>query len=135
MGELLVGIGQVDYTPRVGLPLMGNFREDYAARGVHDPLYAKAIVLQDAAGQRAALLTVDICMLDRSNVGFMREHIAQRCPLKPGEILIAATHTHSGAAPMVLGSLPKSDDADIEAFLGTAAHAVVAAYEDLKPAE
>src|SRR3954454_16074633 len=101
---------------------MGNFRSDYGARGVHDPLYEKAIVLQDAGGRRAAMLSVDICMLDRTNVAFVREHIAQRCPLKPGEILIAATHPHSGPAPMVLGSLPKSDDADIEAFLGTAAH-------------
>ena len=52
---------------------MGNFRDDYAARGAHDPLFAKALVLQDESGQRVALLTVDICMLDRANVGFMRE--------------------------------------------------------------
>ena len=65
MPGLSVGIAQVDYTPNIGLPLMGNFRDDYAARGVHDPLYARAIVFADPAGTKAALLCLDICMLNR----------------------------------------------------------------------
>lgn len=135
MADLLVGIAQVDYTPRVGLPLMGNFRTDYAARGVHDPLYAKAIVFQDPAGRHIAIVSVDICMLDRGNVAFMRDYIAARSPLKPQEILITATHTHSAPAPMVLGSLPKCEDVDIEAFLSAASQAVVLACKDLRPAQ
>ncbi len=134
MSELLVGIAEVDYTPRLGLPLMGNFRDDYGARGVHDPLYARAAVFKDAAGRRAAVLSVDVCMLDRDNVAFMRECIASQCELRPQEILITATHTHSAPAPMILGSLPKSPDADIAAFLHKAATAAVLACKDLRPA-
>ncbi|HOW17529.1 MAG TPA: neutral/alkaline non-lysosomal ceramidase N-terminal domain-containing protein, partial [Phycisphaerae bacterium] len=134
MSGLLVGIAQVDYTPRPGLPLMGNFREDYGARGVHDPLYAKAVVFESPAGQRFAMLAVDVCMMDRHNVAMMRESIASRCGLAPDRILIAATHTHSGPAPMMLGSLPKAPDEDVREFLTQAATAVVAAVEDLRPA-
>lgn len=132
MSELKVGIAKVDYTPQLGLPLMGNYRDDYAARGVHDRLYAKAIVVANPAGKKVALLSVDICMLDRNNVAMMRQFIASKCDIIAENILIAATHAHSAPAPVSLGSLPKADDASIEAFLKKAATAVVSANENLK---
>ena len=135
MSNLLVGIAEVDYTPELGLPLMGNYRVDYAARGVHDPLMAKAMVFADSDGNKAALLAMDICMLDRRWVQMMRNRIALQCDVPGGNIIVAATHTHSGAAPMDLeGMLPKADDETIEAFLTKAATAVVEANADLKPA-
>jgi hypothetical protein len=133
MGNLRIGIARVDYTPELGLPLMGNFRDDYGARGVHDPLYARALVFQDSAGTKLALMSVDICMVDRDNVALMRHFIASQTDLRPENIIIAATHTHSGPAPMNLGSLPKADDAAIERFLTKAATAAVVANQQLKP--
>ncbi|MFA5865329.1 MAG: neutral/alkaline non-lysosomal ceramidase N-terminal domain-containing protein [Phycisphaerae bacterium] len=124
MANLKVGIAAVDYTPKNGLPLMGNFRNDYGARGVHDPLYAKAVVFENSTGGKVALLSVDICMIERKWVGLMREAIYQDTGIPKENILIAATHTHSGPAPMGLGSLPKADDTDIEQFLKKAATAV-----------
>jgi hypothetical protein len=112
---------------------MGNFRDDYGARGVHDPLYSRALVLQNITGAKVALLSVDICMLDRNNVALMRRHIASQTDLLAENIFIAATHTHSGPAPMRLGSLPKADDASVDRFLTKAATAVVIAHERLKP--
>lgn len=134
MTDLRVGVAQVDYTPELGLPLMGNFREDYGARGIHDPLYARALVLEDAEGAKVALLSIDICMIDRDNTALMRRTIASQTDLRPENILIAATHTHSAPAPMRLGLLPKSDYAAVERFLIKAATAVVLANQQLKPA-
>ena len=37
-----VGAATADITPPVGTPLAGNFRDDYAARGVYRPLTARA---------------------------------------------------------------------------------------------
>ena len=35
--NLMIGIAEVNYTPEVGLDLVGNYRgDDYASRGVHD---------------------------------------------------------------------------------------------------
>lgn len=128
-----IGAATVDYTPEPGLPLMGNHRRDYAARGTHDPLCARALVFEDAAGARAALLAVDICMLDRRNVAWMRHAIDSRCCVAGKDVLICATHTHSGPAPMRLGCLPKADDAAVERFLARAAGAVVEAERNLRP--
>lgn len=135
MPPLSVGIAQIDYTPNIGLPLMGNFRDDYAARGVHDPLYARAIVFADAANTKAAILSLDICMLDRHNVALMRNFIAARSDIPPDHVLIAATHTHSAPAPFKLGSLPQTDQHEVKAFLEKAAAAVLHADADRKPAQ
>jgi hypothetical protein len=132
MSGLRAGIAQVDYTPALGLPLMGNFRDDYGARGVHDPLYAKAVVLVDPAGSKVALLSVDICVMYRSDVAMMRQHIASQARIAPENILIACTHTHSGPSAVRFGSLPKADDGAVEAFLKKAAEAVVLADQSLE---
>ena len=129
---LKVGIAQVDYTPEIGLPLMGNFRDDYACRGVHDPLYARAIVFANPTGAKAALLSLDICILNRGNVSMMRQFISSRCDIAAENILIAATHTHSGPATMLHGLMPSADSANIETFLQKAATAVVKANENIK---
>lgn len=133
MTDLKVGVAQIDYTPELGLPLFGNFRDDYAARGIHDPLYSRALVLQDSEGAKVALLSIDICMIDRDNTSLMRRFIAAQTGLLPENILIAATHTHSAPAAMRLGLLPKSNDAAVERFLTKAASAVVLANQQLQP--
>lgn len=101
--SVFAGLSAVNITPEPGLPLMGNFRDDYAARGRHDPLVARAIVFGDPRGEKAAVLAVDICMLDRQNVARIREVIAQQCDVAPQNVLVHATHTHS--APAVCGRL------------------------------
>lgn len=132
MAQLKIGIAQVDYTPRIGLPLMGNFRDDYAARGLHDPLCSRAIVFENKAGEKAALVTVDICMLDRNNVAVMRENIYRQADIPSERVLIAATHTHSGPSITPFGNLPVSPKEDIEKLLMKAAGAVVAADKNKK---
>jgi neutral ceramidase len=95
--SIKIGLAEVNYTPSVGLDLEGNYRgDDYASRGVHDSLYARAIVAEDENGNKAAVMTVDICYLPRNTVEFMRKYVASKTDIKAENILIAATHTHSG---------------------------------------
>lgn len=125
---LSIGIGEVNYTPEVGLDMAGNYRgNDYASRGVHDSLYARAIVVANEAGEKAALLTVDICFIPKESVEMMRAYVASNTKIKPGNIMIMATHTHSG--PVSDLQAPKAKE-----YLAKAASAVVEAEKDLKPA-
>ena len=124
---ILIGIAEVDYTPSVGLDLVGNYRgDDYASRGIHDPLYARAIVASDANGEKAAILSLDICNIGKDAVNMMREYISSEIDINPANIMIHATHTHSG---------PKSDlDApEAKDYLKKAASAVIEAYNNMKP--
>lgn len=138
MAGIHVGVATVDFTPRSGLPLLGNFRDDYAARGVHDPLRAKAMVFADARGARAAVLAVDVCMLDRRNVALMRRHLDTCCDIPPDCVLVHATHTHSGPAPnsrYLFGLEFAPYQAEVEKFLAKAAEAVAAADRNLADAD
>lgn len=125
---LLTGIAEVNYTPEVGMDLVGNYRgDDYASRGVHDSLFARAIVVSNYKGDKAALLSVDICKLSGEPVEMMRAYIASKTDIKKENILIHATHTHSG--PKSDLSAPKAKE-----YLTKAADAVIIANQRLKPA-
>lgn len=124
--ELLIGIAEVNYTPEVGLDLVGNYRgNDYASRGIHDSLYARAIVAKGAGGTKAAVLSVDICYFERQTVEMMRSYIASKTDIRPDNIMIHATHTHSG--PKSDLSAPKAKE-----YLVRAADAVVMADSKLE---
>ena len=56
--ELRVGAASVDITPPVGTPMAGYYAERLS-KGVHDPLFAKAIVLE-RGGKKAALVALDL---------------------------------------------------------------------------
>jgi neutral/alkaline ceramidase-like enzyme len=132
-----VGLATVDFTPAVGLPLMGNFRDDYAARGSHDPLVAKAAVFADSNGAKAALLALDVCMVDRRNVGLIRNVVGSQCDVPPENVVVHATHTHSGPAPnsrFCFGFDFEPYRKPAEDFLTLAASAVATANENLTPA-
>lgn len=125
--SLMIGIAEVNYTPEVGLDLAGNYRgKDYASRGVHDSLYARAIVASNSRGEKAAILSVDICTMKSEPVEMMRSYISSKTGIKNKNIMIHATHTHSG---------PRSDLAAPKAkeYLIRAAEAVILADKNLKP--
>jgi hypothetical protein len=132
-----VGLATVDVTPPAGLPMMGNFRDDYAARGVHDPLHAKALVLADCLAEKAAILSVDVCMLDRDNVALIRRTVAAQCDVPPEHVLVHATHTHSGPATNERYSFGMDfapHRTDVEQLLVKAASAVALANNHLADA-
>ncbi len=132
-----VGCATVDITPPAGLPLMGNFRDDYAARGVHDPLRAKAVVFEDSSGARAAVLALDVCMLDRANVARIRDAVLRECSVPSAHLLVHAVHTHSAPAPndrYSFGIDLSPHVAEIDAMLVKAAKAVALAERDLADA-
>ena len=138
MSKLHVGLAAVDITPPPGLPLMGNFRDDYLARGVHDPLMAKAIVLEDPSGAKAAVLALDVCMLDRHNVALIRDVIGRSAVVPPKNVLVHATHTHSAPAPhdrFLFGLDYRPYRAAAEAMLVKAASAVAKAEQNLAEAQ
>ena len=107
------GTARVAITPKEPMWMAG-----YAARArpsegaVHD-LWAKALALQDPAGRRCVLITLDICGIDRDLSSRIRDMLQMRHKLNRDRIVIACSHTHSG--PVVgtnLLTMYKIDDAE-----------------------
>ena len=58
--QLSAGVARADVTPPLGGPMYGyGARGTNVSEGVHDPLYAKAIVLSDQS-QKLAIVTLDL---------------------------------------------------------------------------
>ena len=99
--ELEAGVAVVDITAPVGYRMSGYFRER-PSTGVHDPLQAKAIVLRQN-DVSAALVFCDLIGMSAEVSSPARQRASASTGIPAGNILIAATHCHTG--PLFFGSL------------------------------
>ena len=74
---------------------MAGYYYNRAAVGVHDPLHAKAIVIEKD-GVTAALVACDLGSLPRPIAEDARRRIAESVKIPPTHVMISATHTHTG---------------------------------------
>ncbi len=96
--DLEAGFAEADITPEVGgaHPVyMAGFGQNRVAAKVHDPLFARAVVLKHD-GRKVALASVDL-------VGFFNPNVLRVREALPGftYVLVSSTHNHEG--PDTLG--------------------------------
>jgi len=101
--ELTAGLAVIDITPPVPYRMSGYFNERLST-GTSNPLHAKAIVLRQGK-ERAALVFCDIIGLSLDVSSRVRRQVAEQTGIPAGNILIAATHSHTG--PLYFGALRK----------------------------
>lgn len=80
-----------------------------AATGIHDPLYAKALVLENGATQ-GAIHTVDVLGLHWPFVISVRTAIAAAAGIPAVNVLITCSHTHAGPATLFLEGCSAIDE-------------------------
>jgi neutral ceramidase len=97
--ELRVGASAVNITPPPGTPMAGYYHAR-AAEGIHDELFAKALVLE-LDGTRAALVALDLISTTRPIVEEARRQIEETTSIPGGHVMISATHSHTG--PLLSG--------------------------------
>src|SRR5436190_8370380 len=93
-----VGVGSVKITPEKPVLLAGYAARTKPFEKVTQDIYAKAVAFQDAAGARAVLVTVDLCIIPADVATQIRERIAQKGKLDAAAVLLNLSHTHSGPA-------------------------------------
>jgi len=102
--RLLVGAAAVDITPPVDGPkptYLAGFGTNRVASGVHDPLWARAIVIEKR-GHRVTLIACDVVGLLHGRLGVLKSKIEGA-----GELIVCSTHCHSGPDTVGLwGPLP-----------------------------
>jgi hypothetical protein len=105
--QLRAGAAKVDITPDVKashIPLGGYAaRRAAPATGVHDPVYARALVLDDGA-HKAALVSVDLCFAPANLKADVQEKLkaAGVTGFEGAGLFLVATHTHSGPDPLAM---------------------------------
>jgi len=105
---LWLGVAKEKINPPLGEPLRG-YPTGRPNTGIGLDLYARVAVFGNKADKPAAVLAVlDTIQVPAYVVSEMRHAVAKRIPgLNPKAIMIAATHTHSGAVPHYFGDLQR----------------------------
>lgn len=94
VADLRVGTAAVNINPPDGIPLAGYYHER-GSQGVIDDLFAKAAVLDDGR-TKVAFVVCDLISLPRYVVVEARRLIAEQTGIPGTNVLIAATHSHTG---------------------------------------
>ena len=140
MGEaeisMKVGTAQIDITPKPGVELSGFAARIQPSTGVLDPLFAKALYLA-YGDERVLWIHCDLVGSDREIVLGFRDWAQQRFGLTAGQVMLSATHTHSGPCTIYLHEAGLYDPAYVKRLQGRlreAAEAAVAQTEDCEVA-
>lgn len=99
--DLNVGVAVVDISPPVGFRKAGSYSEQIST-GIHDPLFAKALVLEQG-DTSAALVVCDLLSVPAELSSRARRVASETVGIPESNIIIAATHNHG--SPEYWGSL------------------------------
>jgi hypothetical protein len=131
------GVARVCITPPVGTWQGGYGARTRPCEGIHDDLYARALVLGGDDGRPcAAIVSVDVVGLPPELADAARRRAEEATGIPAGHIALCASHTHGGPATRsYVGFSGPQPDADylrlLEKYL---AGVVAAAARDLRPA-
>lgn len=132
---LTAGLAKVCITPPLGVPLAGFAARQGNASGVHDDLYARALVVEQN-GRALAFVSVDLLALEASFVSDVRRAVQRRTGIAPEALLLAATHTHAGPVTIRTFFNPGAslDSGYMESLAAAIEACVTEAWQSRRPA-
>ena len=93
--RLTAGAAAVEITPTSRQFLYGYPHVERFSTGVHDPLLSSALYLSDGTTE-VVFVANDIIFIPKDLAARARARVEQACGVPAANILISATHTHSG---------------------------------------
>lgn len=129
--RILAGAYEIDITPPLGIDLAGYFNIR-KADNILDNLYAKTVVLRTETNE-VAITSCDLCVIPRELILKIRELASIWSNIPKDNIMISATHTHTG--PVTTGLLAgEIDQAYIEVMTRKVATSIFMAKRNLQEA-
>ena len=97
------GTAKADITPKKPIWMAGYGGRTKPSEGTLHPLWAKALALEDAKGNRAVIISTDTLGMTASIYANLKARLAKEYKLQPEQIMLNASHTHTG--PVLRGGL------------------------------
>ncbi len=132
MSSLCLGISRVDITPKIGGNLYG-YNPNIYSESVHDNLDVTAFAFS-ANEKTALMLSVTVCSVNDVLQSNIRKEISEKTGVPFGNIMICATHTHSG--PNITGGTGWGEmdhDYSENCFYKACVNAAVSAVSNMEP--
>lgn len=92
---MIIGVSSTVITPPIGIPPGGNAREDDRSRGVHDDLRSNVLYI-DNGKVRIVFVALDLLGILKQDCDEIKSIVESKTGIKRQNIIITATHTHSG---------------------------------------
>ena len=129
---MIAGTSKIDITPSGPVWMDGMIR-DRKSEGIHDPIFARALVISpDYRMEHAcAFVSVEVCGIRGDDAGEARRSASMATGIPVTNIIIAATHTHSG--PATIGFFNPQEHEYLALLLGKIVSAIVKAVEAARP--
>ncbi|QDU37358.1 Neutral/alkaline non-lysosomal ceramidase [Maioricimonas rarisocia] len=90
------GGARLNITPGQSMWMSGYGGRDHPSEGKLTELWAKVLVLQDDAGTRLAVVTLDLVGLDRATEQAIRSQVAEQYGIPVANTALFSSHTHTG---------------------------------------
>lgn len=128
---LFCGLAEVDITPPFGSSIPG-YTEERKGTAIKNPLYAKSFVVQ--SGQTTLVfVAIDALFVPVREANRIRDRLKEHAGIQPEQVIISATHTHTGP-PVRRGLDGSGNDEYMAELVNRASAAAIAAYDNRKPA-
>jgi len=101
--SIRAGAARIDITPEGPVWMSGYAARNKPSEGVLMPLWAKALALEDARGNRAVIVTTDLIGLPMELTDLVAARAVEKYKLDRASLVFNASHTHTG--PVVRGNL------------------------------
>lgn len=96
------GVAKVNITPQKYIWMGGYASRNHPAEGKITDIWAKALALEDANGQRAVIVTMDLVGISKEFSDNIRHELQAKLHLPNSQIILNTSHTHTGP---VVGNL------------------------------
>lgn len=120
-GGLMAGTGKADIDPAPALFPLDNQNGDAPLLAIHDPLYARALVL-DSGGSRTILVVADLIVLPDAVYERLVTRIATQYGVPRDHVWLTATHCHTVPWSMDKGYEQTVTDGVMAAIQQASAH-------------
>ena len=98
-----IGFSKFDITPPPGI-VLGGYAGYRPCGGVHDPLFCKAVILEQA-GVRFCLVALDLLCVDEGLYRRIARAVADLA-IDPKRLIVSAIHSHAAPQGVVCGEGP-----------------------------
>jgi len=138
------GLAKVRITPDKSVWMTGFASRTKPSEGTMHDLYARALALEDASGDRAVLVTADLIGVSASVAKMVTDEAQRRYGLARDRVMLAFSHTHGGpsvtnllrvlANPRMTPEQQRDTDDYTRGLVDKVAALVGEALADLRPA-
>lgn len=132
---LLAGAAITDVTPRKPMFLHGYPHVERISEGIHDPLYASALII-DNGEEVTGFCAVDVIFISKEITAGVRKKVQEETGINGENLMVSASHTHSG--PVTFSDIfydpvvPEADPEYISFLTEKIAQVYIEAYKKRK---